>query len=104
MIRLWYLFTHSKVAQRVLLASYLVCTTASAINLGLSFPMLHSTRVEVTELHGSYCADPPPAPLWVVFVPSFVLHAVFSAFMIARIVHNVRVSANVSLAKRLAKE
>ncbi|KAL0951941.1 hypothetical protein HGRIS_008593 [Hohenbuehelia grisea] len=90
-IRTWYLFTHSRAAQWLIVAAYALSTAATIVTLVGTIPGLHSHLEHVSGQPIFYCTEPLKAQNIVfIFVPSFFLHAVLSAFMVARVVHNVR--------------
>ncbi|KAK7036005.1 hypothetical protein R3P38DRAFT_2910148 [Favolaschia claudopus] len=103
-LRLWYLFQKSRTARYILVAVFFCCTAGSIAILALQFPRLHSHLVKMPKRGLSFCADPPPSPFWMVFLPSFALHGVLSLFMLIRVVHNIRTARNVPLLKRCLRD
>ncbi|KAJ7500372.1 hypothetical protein B0H11DRAFT_780450 [Mycena galericulata] len=103
-LRLWYLFQANRTAQYCLLVAYLWCTAGSVACLIFMFPGLQSHLVNMPKKGLSFCADPPPSPFWLVFVPSFILHGILSLFMIIRVIHNVQTSKHIPLLKRCVRD
>jgi len=101
---MWYLFTKYKMAQSLLVTSFILSTVGSVAALALAFPTLHSNIVHLPLGLGYYCEDPAPSGFWIVFVPSFMLHGILSIFMVLRVIHNVRISKDIPFSKRVLRE
>lgn len=103
-LRMWYLFTSSRFSQHLILAGYIFCTLGTITTMILAFPGLHSSLVRLPQDVGFYCLEPPASKFWLVFIPSFLLHAILCVFMVLRVVRNVRISKSLPLTQRLMKE
>ena len=108
-LRIWYLFEHSKTAQLLVVASFAaaVQVVTEAVTLYLSFPNLHSEiislpGVRILELG---CKAPPPSNLWQMFVPTIIMHTILYLFTAYRGLRDRSIVAQPApITKRLIRE
>jgi len=106
-LRIWYLYRHSTTARILAVVSFVTCVTAECVALGVSFKDLHSEINPLPSVHilGLGCMAPPPAKLWRMFIPTFVLHTILYIFTAYRgIKHRSTVAEAAPLMKRLFRE
>lgn len=106
-VRIWYLYRHSRIARILAVACFVTCVTAECVALGVSFKDLHSEiillpGVRILELG---CIAPPSSKLWRMFFSAFVLHTVLYIFTAYRGIRNRSIVAEAApLIKRLLRE
>lgn len=103
LLRVWYMYSHSAIARAVACFSYTACALSSLILMGLSLPFLKSsTSSQIKTIPG--CSAPPPSMIWMVFIPSTIIHTILFGFTIARVAkisHDLRVD---QLMRRLLRD
>ncbi|KIK49023.1 hypothetical protein CY34DRAFT_797401 [Suillus luteus UH-Slu-Lm8-n1] len=103
LLRVWYMYSHSAIARAVACFSYTACALSSLIIMGLSLPFLKSsTSSQIKPIPG--CSAPPPSMIWMVFVPSTIIHTILFGFTIARVAkisHDLRMD---QLMRRLLRD
>lgn len=106
-LRIWFLYPHSKFARLSAVVILFVCTVGEAVTLGMSFKGLRS---EILPLPGIRllslgCVAPPPSNLWRIFVPSFILHTILYIFTAYRGLHRRSIVAEAApVVQRLLRE
>jgi hypothetical protein len=106
-LRIWYLYRHSRTARILAVACFVTCITAECVALGVSFKDLHSqiNPLPGVRILGLGCMAPPPSKLWRMFIPAFVLHTVLYIFTAYRGLRNRSVVAEAApLMRRLLRE
>jgi hypothetical protein len=105
-LRIWFLFQHSRSAQLLVVACFIVCSIAECATLGLSFKDLHSVSIPIPlRILRLGCTAPPPSKLWRMFIPAFVLHTILYLFTAYRGLRNRSVAAeSAPLIRRLLRD
>ena len=105
-LRIWYLFTHSKIARVLVTTSFFASALTQSLTLGLSFKDLHSEIIVVpgVPILRLGCMV-PPMNLWRLFVSPMVLHTVLYLFIVYRAVRSHNIAAETTpLMRRLLRE
>ncbi|KAG2346876.1 hypothetical protein BDR05DRAFT_928481 [Suillus weaverae] len=107
-LRVWYMYSHSAIARVIACFSYVGCALSSLIMMGVSLPFLKSSTESlqfqrtISTIPG--CSAPPPSMIWMVFVPSTIIHTILFGFTIARVAkisHDLRMD---QLMQRLLRD
>ncbi|KAJ7052255.1 hypothetical protein C8F01DRAFT_1261967 [Mycena amicta] len=102
-VRVWYLFAHSRAMRLAIAVSYLLTTTMSVY-----FAILAGTQLVVeeplTRLHIRGCHASRPHKFWRLYLPSLVLHTVLYSMTAYRALRNRRMFKEAPILKRLVRD
>ncbi|EGO00674.1 hypothetical protein SERLA73DRAFT_71670 [Serpula lacrymans var. lacrymans S7.3] len=86
-IRVWYLFAHSKIVRLTIVLTFVACITCQLILVGWRISAIHLSQSSSTGIPGLPSCGYMPPYYWCTYVPPVVLHVVMYALSFYRLVN-----------------
>ncbi|KAL0578455.1 hypothetical protein V5O48_003555 [Marasmius crinis-equi] len=104
-IRIWYLFHHSRAIRFLAVGSFVIAAILSFVFVVLSFPFLISSeQIDIPGTGRIGCSIPAPRNFWRLFLPALILHTLLFVFTVLRAFRTPKVFRDAPLMRRLLRD